>query len=580
MAFSFGASAPAPSGSSTFSFGASSAPVPALGGFGFGAPSPAPMAFGATPSMFGSSTTPAGESSLFGSTPAPASASGGFGFGSSAPAPGVVYFGSPAPLAFGVTSSAFGSALTAGSFGPTPPPPLVATAVYGAPAAPGISYQSTYSALHPQAQQAIDAIHEQMLRHRRSMLQVETMGPALLRDVNPGQVSPEPSPPLKAQLVALEKDLAEINTTLQKCGTEAMILRGKFEQSTTQSLMYGIWPIEALAARRGVLLSSIETAKKDPNVQEQLRKQLDMQTAYVDRIEKIPSPFMWQQLADMENRFTELTHIIQFLKQQLEMLQTINNIGIVSVVQQQTEFLRRMHHAVVDVHSSMEVLRNRYHRWERGSNVLERANVEDEAHRRRNEEQVKIAYIKAAQTQQQNATPAPGTLVPVPSGHFNTMPSSAGLFGSTIAPTPTGGGFIGSTPAPAPVGGGLFGSAPTPAPVGGGLFGSTPASAPVGGGLFGSTPALAPVGGGLFGNTQAPGSSALFGSTPPVQAPGGLFNTTTSGGPPAFGTAATPTFGAHLAPASDASGGFGSFASSSSFTPKSKKSTTTSRRRK
>ena len=573
MAFSFGASAPAPAGGSSFSFGASTAPAPALGGFGFGAPSPAPLAFGTKPSMFGSSPAPAGGSSLFGSTPAPAS--GGFGFGSSAPVPGGGLFGSPAPSAFGVAASAFGSTPSTGNFGPTPP-----AATYGPPAAPGISYQSMYSALNPQAQQAINSIHEQMLRHRRSMMQVETMGPALLRDVKPGEPAAGPSTSLKEQLAVLERNLAEINDTLQKCGTEAMVLRGKFEQSTTQSLMYGIWPIEALAARRGVMLTSMETTKKDPSVQEQLRKQLDMQTAYVDRIEEIPSPFMWQQLADMENRFTELTHNIQSLQQQLEMSQTINNIGIVSVIQQQTECLRRMHHAVVDVHSSMEGLRNRYSRWERGSNVLEKAIIEDEVHRRRNEEQVKIAYIKAAQTQQQNVTPAPGASVPAPSGLFGSTPSSGGLFGNSLAPTSAGGGLFGSVPAPTPVGGGLFGITPAPAPVGGGLFGSTPAPAPVGGGLFASTSAPAPVGGGLFGSTSAPGTGGLFGSTPSTQASGGLFDTAASGGPPAFGTAPTPSFGAHLAPASDASGGFGTFASSSSFTPKSKKSTSSSRRRK
>ena len=562
MAFSFGTAAPAPAGGG-FSFGgAATNPAPAPGGFGFGSGAPAAPSAQQPSSLFGSAplAAPAGGGLFGSSTPAP---SGFGGFGGPAPAPGSSLFGTtPAP------SSSFGSAAPAAPFGASSSVGFgsAAPASFGIPqaaaapmgnAAPTVSSLTTYSDLPPQMKQAIDAIHEQMLRHRRTMMQVETMGPALLRDVKPGDVAAGTILPLKDQLFDLERNLGTLNDKIQKCGREAMVLKAKFEQTTVQSVTYGVWPIEALAARRGVQLSIVETTEgKSPTVQEELRKQLDMQTVYVDRIEKIPSPFMWLQLADMEHRLAELTHMIQSLKQQLEMTKIINNIGVASVVQQQTEFLRRIDYVVAQVHGSMEGLRTRYRLWERGPNILDKAAAEEELKRRKNSEQVKIAYLKGQQATQTSAPPA-GT--PATGGLFGSNPTSGGLFGNTPGPAPGGGGLFGSTPAPA--GASLFGSAP--APVGGGLFGSTPAPAPAAGGsLFGSASAPTPAAGGgsLFGGAPAPtpaaGGGGLFGSAP----------------------APAPTGGGGLIGAPDA-GGFGSFASNFTSTPKAKK-TSSSRRRK
>jgi hypothetical protein len=93
-----------------------------------------------------------------------------------------------------------------------------------------------------------------------------------------------------------------------------------------------------------------------------------MQTVYVDWIEKNPSPFMWLQLiADMEHRLAALTHNGRSLKQQPEMTKIINNIGVASMAQQQTEFLRRIDYGVAQVDDSMEGLRKQYCLWEWGS---------------------------------------------------------------------------------------------------------------------------------------------------------------------------------------------------------------------
>jgi len=578
--FRSGATAPAPSGGNGFSFGNASTPAPASGAFGFGSPAPtpggfgfgtaAPSAFGAKP-MFGSSPAPTGG--FFGNPSGPAS--GGFGLGSPSLNQGGGMSGAPAPSAFGYTPPS-------GSFG--------IPSNSGAPVAPEISSQTSYSDLNAAAKQAIDAIHEQILRHRRSMMQVECMGPALLRDVKPGDVAAGMTLPLKDQLVNLNNNIMQLNDQVSECGNEAVSLKRQFEGSTTQSVMYGVWPIEALAARRGVKLSTVDATKTDPTVQEQLRKQLDLQTAYVDRIEKIPSPYMWQQLADMERRSTELTHMIQSLKQQLDMSRKINDVGIASVVQNQTEFLQRVYFELIQVHGSMEGLRAKYNQWERGPNVLDEARIEEEVQRRRIEEQVKIDYIKAAHTQNSTA-PTPGAPSPAPNGLFGDKPST-GLFGSTPAPTPVGGSLFGNTqaanpvsgslfantPAPTPAGGSLFGNAPAPTPAGGSLFGNAPATNPVGGSLFGNTPAPTTAGGGLFGNTPAPAAPApggLFGSTP-APASTGLFGTASTGGvpaPPTFG--APPAFGS--TPDTGAFGLSGGFGSS---TAKAKKTSTSSSRRR
>jgi hypothetical protein len=51
-----------------------------------------------------------------------------------------------------------------------------------------------------------------------------------------------------------------------------------------------------------------------------------------------------------------MTHNIWSLKQQLEMTKIINNIGVASMAQQHTEFLRRIDYVVAQVDGSIEGL--------------------------------------------------------------------------------------------------------------------------------------------------------------------------------------------------------------------------------
>lgn len=420
--------------------------------------------------------------------------------------------------------------------------------------------QMHYHQLPPQVKQAIDNIHEQMMKHKRSVAQVQTMAPVLLRNpTKPADVAAGATPSLLEQLQTMTLKVQEIESNVLACGREAMRIKSKYEQTTTQTVIYGIWPTEALASRRGIQLNPVET-KSNPTVNDQIRQSLELQAAHVDRLEKIPSPYMWHAIDDMESRLRELQHTAQLVTTHLTQMQQIRDMGVTSVVMGQTELLLQVAEQIRMLQRRMEDLRSRYRAWEREANVLDQQKIRDLQAQQKRDEIVKIGYLKAA-----SATPAssqaPSTgygqqPAPAPGGGLfgSSAPASGGLFGTAPAPAASGSGFgaapkpgglFGSTPAPAS--GGLFGSTPAPAPGGG--FGSTPS--PAGGGLFGSTPA--PASGGLFGSTPAPAAAGGFGSTP-VPAAGGLFGSAT----PAPGAAA-PAFGA-------AAGGFGT----SSSKPKNK----------
>lgn len=487
MAFSFASAAPAPVFGSTPApsspFGATATPAPAPSGFSFGAAAPAASTFGIG--------TPA-QAPAFG---APAAAS--------APAPSI--FGS-APAA----SSLFGSAPTpaAGSFFGSSPSPA-----YGQPPAqaapPMIITSSTpYSSLPPEAKRAIDTIHDALMRHKKTMANVETMAPALLRE------PPAPADAaagytinktLPSRLKELQHDLQTVQQKLAKCRTQAIVLKEKYEISTAQSVLHGIWQVEVVANRRGIQLTSLKKAM-DPNVKTRLQKLLDEQVARVDRIERIPGAYMWETLADLEQRVQTLLQQVSTVCQELEATPSDDMMDIASIVHTQADSFARVAHTVARVHEQMERLRAKYRASERGEDILLKADVEEMERQRRVEQQAKFQLMKAA--------PA-------------SAPATGGLFGSTPAPAP-GGGLFGRSPAPATT----LGAAPAPL---GGLFGSTPAPTPATGGLFGSTPAPAPSGG-LFGAAPTPATGGLFGSTP-AAAPA---TTPASGAAPATGLFGAP----------------------------------------
>jgi hypothetical protein len=269
-----------------------------------------------------------------------------------------------------------------------------------------------------------------------------------------------------------------------------------------------------------------------------LQKLLDLQVSHVDRMERIPGAFMWETLADLEQRVQTMFEQVSTLSRELEATCSSQNdvMDIASIVHMQADTFARVAHAVTRVHGQMEQLRAKYHASVRGrEDILLTAEMEEMNRQTRLEQQAKFHFVKAGPA----SAPAPG-----------------GLAGTTPAPSP-GGGLFGSYPAPAfgaAQPGGLFGSTPAAAApaTGGGLFGSTtPTSAPAfgaapaaAGGLFGVAPAPA------FGSTPAaaPATTPAFGAAPATglfgaPATPGVFSFSGTATPPTINTASTPRAG-------------------------------------
>eukprot|EP00934_Nitzschia_sp_Nitz4_P005465 Nitzschia sp. Nitz4//scaffold17_size182527//131485//133464//NITZ4_001872-RA/size182527-processed-gene-0.104-mRNA-1//1//CDS//3329539394//5455//frame0 len=605
MAFSFGAPAAAPAAAPTsgFSFGGSSTPAPAAPapatGFSFGggatpAPAPSTGLFGSAPApgapapapsggLFGSSTpAPAPSTGLFGSTPAPAPSTSLFG--APAPAPSTSLFGAPAPAP---TTSLFGAPAPppAGGFGQPP------AAQQGPP--PALAGHMPYANLPPEHKKAIDTLHQVMMQHKRTVLQVSTMAPKLLaKETQQADVAGgTPDLPLHPTVKNLAAQLHQLQQQLQVLRQNVTYTKDLYEKSTMQAFMYAQWPTEAVAMRRGVTLTtSKQTMEKD--VQARLQELLDREMAHVDRIERMPSPYLWQVLQEMEQRLNNLKQSLESLHATLQNTQQVSpeSMNVLAIMKMHEHAIWTIASAMATVHAQVEQVRQEYRVTEKGTNVLDEADHTEKQRERALDFKMREQMVKSLPAPKAGA-PAPaggmfGAPAPAPTSSFGfgaPAPSSGGLFGSAPAP---GGSLFGSTPAPAP-GGSLFGSTPAPAP-GGSLFGSTPAPAP-GGSLFG-TPAPAPAGGSLFGAstpTPAPApSGGLFGSTPAPAPSGGAFGSTpapaaAAPAPFAFG-GATPApaggglFGGAPTPA-PATGAFGS--TTSSTTPKSKNKSRSTRRR-
>ena len=424
-----------------------------------------------------------------------------------------------------------------------------------------------YTSLNPDQKRAIDALHEAMMQHKRTILQVSTMAPKLLQpspqqaDVAAGQELPlaTVTSQLKTEVHQLQLKMKAIQEAVDRT-------KQLYEIATVQAVMFAKWPTEAVAMRRGVHLSkqpasessvfSAEASMAD--TQAQIQRLLDRQLVRVDRLEHMPSPYLWQLIDDMESRLSALQNSITILKQQLEnsKRQRPDDIHVTSIMQMQEEAIYKLVGQWTALQKQVEKLRSSYRLYEKGDNVLELADQAERDRQQQLEHQLRLQMVKVMPA----TAPAPA---PTQGG---------GLFGST-APAP--GGSLFGTPAPAPSGG-LFGSFGAPAPATGGLFGSATTT-----GLFGITPAPAP-GGGLFGSTApAPAPGGLFGtSSTPAPATGGLFGTTTSAAPAFTATTpATPAFGSTPAPAAFSFGSTGTTTSTTSSTPKAKNKSRSSRRR-
>ncbi len=553
--FSFGAPAPAPS-SGGFSFASTPSPAPSTtGGFGFGGnQAPAPSGF--------ASPAPAPSSSLFGTSSsgslfgAPAPAAGGSLFGAPAPAPGGSFFGTQASSPGG---SLFGSQAPAPSLFGTPAP---APASYGQPSsmsyAPPLALAGhmQYSALSQDQKQGVDRLYQAMMQHKRTVLQVSTMAPKLLENPQQADVAAGTQDlPLALYVQQLESQVETLHEQLQTLGQNVEYTKNLYETSTSQAIVYAQWPTELVAIRRGVPVTKPKNAM-DRDIEVKLRDALDRANIHVDRVERMPSPYLWQVLEEMEQRVGNLKGQMESLSKALESSKQIpaESANIVTIIRMQDQAIWKIAAVLASVHSQVDQARNEYKLHEKVSNVLESADQEELQRQLYLDHKLREQMIKS-----------------LPSGQSQPSVQTPGgsLFGSTPAPTPSSSGLFGpSSPAP-----GGFGFGSSPAPASGGLFSLSSAPAPSGS-LFGSTPAAPSPGGSLFGSNPAP--APAFGTPAPAPSTSsfGITSTPSSGG---------SLFGASPAPASSAPPAFGGFAStgtsSTASTPKSKNKSRGTRRR-
>jgi len=355
-----------------------------------------------------------------------------------------------------------------------------------------------YSSLPAGAKSAIDSIHELILRHRRTMLNVASMSPSLLNGTeNGGDSAGGPDvggAPLYREISSLKSELRAASSEIDARHASSRELERRVEKSTKDALVYAVWPVQTLATRRGVELTEAVEGKKGDGekMKNKLRTLLDMQAGMVDRVEKIPSPFLWDKLRSFQNRFAVLKNDHQVLcaqlataqmavKNQSHAIKTFKDVAL--IVQAQNDAFMRVASAVATVHNDLQSLK--LHLIARHSrqnpqykDPFRFKDAQEAAEEKKIKDQIRCFVVMEAP--------------PLPA--LQPAPAPTGLFG---APAPTGGLFGAPVAAPA---GGLFG-APAAAPAGG-LFGA-PAAAPAGG-LFGA-PAAAPAGG-VFG-ASAPSAS-------------------------------------------------------------------------
>lgn len=360
---------------------------------------------------------------------------------------------------------------------------------------------------------------------------------------------------LSHQLQDLHRNIQEIAVQTKNNIDDSAKLKQAAGETVAMAKMHGLWPVEMVAARRNVILSSLRKKVDAGGVSSSslagsgqggksatisnmpemdvlaLQHIMDMRAASVDRKENIPSPYFWEVIHNLEKRAKGVADGLHGVNLKLAGMEGAGRNGIsasgmgdyhtnectpslVLFEEGQMSFPARcaklariqndqfLHIAsnTARVHEELELMKIRHRRMceaQKGLGQYDdpffKADVEEMRKERELQQRIIEERLSA------NAAPAPPAAAPASSAGFygstTPAPASGGLFGST-APATSGGLFGSTNPAPT---GGLFGSA-TPAPASGGLFGT-----PAPGGLFGSTTPAAP----------APATGGLFGSTTP-----------------------------------------------------------------
>ena len=160
-------------------------------------------------------------------------------------------------------------------------------------------------------------------------------------------------------------------------------------QLYSAALQYMVWPLEALAVRRHVAptpLTQRSTVIYNKHItdssthpqgittiaemEQQLRAALLHNSTMVDRIESLPSPHLWNVIAQLEKQSATLTNAVHMLYKDLDMVPSNSGTNdqstesssmeeqIRSVVQSQTAALIRIASRLSIVHDQVERLKN------------------------------------------------------------------------------------------------------------------------------------------------------------------------------------------------------------------------------
>ena len=494
MAFSFGgtsgtASAPAPS----FTFGSNAANTPTPGtslnntattapstGFSFGNPAPAPATGASTGFSFGN--------------PAPAPSTGastGFSFGNPAPAPsssGGGLFGSnpaPAPSAggglFGTSSANPTTNSTSSFFGSANNSSLTTTAATTNAATPNatpgagqsLTGASQFSTLPPQAQSAVTQIYELVAKHRRTMASVSKMEPKVLsaswlENGNTDHIEEEKKTDgllvsageglsssssledeyLPLQCEALRSDFQIVSSKIERSVACAHELRIRAKENSDHGRTEAVWPIEALAARRGVQLTFLNDKGEPLSEKEKLEKKynelMDKEASLIDRKEVVPSDFMWKLLKTFEEQLRLTQKEVEVLRGQLDMFEASNaDIGrgyerqtarnatrdeIASIYNNNQRAMIRIAGEVAFVTEQLGELRSRWRRYH-GPNDDPFKKAETQLLIKQNEEDAKLRAImlssKANVAANSTGVSTGGSLF----GNTTASTQSTGLFG-------------------------------------------------------------------------------------------------------------------------------------------------------
>jgi len=154
---------------------------------------------------------------------------------------------------------------------------------------------------------------------------------------------------LPRQMVALQAQIRDLLQSAESNLAEARVLKSAAGGAAAQAKMHGAWPIESVAARGGVALSSVREMLGDHHRHHHgdggggvgggvgggkpasslnvsgmtnvdavaLQQIMDMRASRVDRVEPMPSPYLWEVLGDFERRVSALSRDVEAVRERL-----------------------------------------------------------------------------------------------------------------------------------------------------------------------------------------------------------------------------------------------------------------------